>query len=256
MKKSVLFFTVLLLLFLTACSSGEPTAPTAVNSSGSEADSSTTTSSVTLLTSAVSRATAKALTTDTTAVASPLKETTTRPPTSAFSVLSKSDLAWLEADFNNPANNGFVTKIFTEPKNVDLNWIFYSGGGIGIPIPSAEKQDLIKNDQVPGLGETDSLKLPASAVNTFLNNKLGLALSQFPAGSFTYPYVQKYDAYYAVQVDSNFTTVKCLNGYKQKDELFVVTVQNSDPSAHPFTNVVSFKVVNTYFRYVSCVPAY
>lgn len=136
--------------------------------------------------------------------------------------LSDEELQFFTEFIQNVENYGFLLSAYDAPKDVDLGEVFYSGAGIGEPMSEEEITAYLAAYEQEEL-YTDCVKIPAQAMEAFLQRKLGVGLEDIP-DAFNWRYLQEYDAYYHEAGDTNYASYDCVEGVRQ-GELYTLRFQ-------------------------------
>ncbi len=125
---------------------------------------------------------------------------------------------WIDQE-DNSGNYGLLLSEYTNPKNADLNQIFYTGAGMeSEPLTDSEKQAYLK---LTGLSEisTDMTRLTTGQINGFLEEKLGCTLDEM-TGPFDWTYLEETDAWVHQHGDTNYTPFTCVGGQETEKGIY------------------------------------
>lgn len=105
---------------------------------------------------------------------------------------------------------GFLLSEYTNPVEVDLGEVFYSGAGVQQSMSEDEiAAYLTICDQVEMY--TDCVKITQKDAEKLVQEKLGISLEDMDADKIGV-YIQKFDAYYHECGDTNYTEFTCVSG--------------------------------------------
>ena len=124
-------------------------------------------------------------------------------------------------DFVNSIENyGFLLSEYTAPTDVDLYEVFYCGAGISAH--SLTDDELEAYEQATDWPiELDVERLTTAQINDFLIKKTGHSLEEMKK-TFTWTYLEKYDAYIFQHGDTNYCSFICTEGKKIDEDIFEI----------------------------------
>ena len=125
---------------------------------------------------------------------------------------------WIDQE-DNSGNYGLLLSEYTDPKDADLNQIFYTGAGMeSESLTDSEKQAYLK---LTGLSEiyTDMTRLTTGQINDFLEEKLGCTLDEMTA-PFNWTYLEETDAWVNQHGDTNYTLFTCVGGQETEKGIY------------------------------------
>lgn len=132
--------------------------------------------------------------------------------------LTRAELdAWQEK-LNSSRYNGFVTRMYTDVRNLPLSDLLYSGAGIAVQ-PRDTERTLIE-DHWGYAPEAEIHALPRIAVENYLLETTGYELEQFASGMDGWTYLEQFDRYYHAHGDTNWVSdVEVVGGTRAGDQL-------------------------------------
>jgi hypothetical protein len=167
--------------------------------------------------------------------------------------LTKEELAFFEDYFAKPENNGFLLSNYSEPSDIDLQQLFYTGAGMASDSGSIGKDEadaFVKAYKLDSI-EGDFMKLTAGQVDDFLTEKMGITLSD-TSGDIGWLYLPEYDAYYTQVFDTNVGFFGCVGGHKTDDGKVVVECKaNSEYGQQVESCTVTLQKTGDKYLFVS-----
>lgn len=143
--------------------------------------------------------------------------------------LSKDELAYFTKYFSDINNNGFLLCSYSNPKEINLEEVLYSGAGCDPKMHSisgAEREAYLK-----AVGQDDIYldlhRITTTQINNLLQEKAGINMSDVK-NKLTWTYLKAYDTYYLEQGDTHYCTLTCVSGYKTSDGIYIIWCENPD----------------------------
>ena len=117
---------------------------------------------------------------------------------------------WIDNE-DNYGNYGFLLSEYSDPREADLNQIFYTGAGMETePLGDSEEQEYLRITGLPEI-TTDITRLSTEQINGFLGKKLGLSLDEMTS-SLDWVYLEDTDVWVHEHGDTNYTPFTCVSG--------------------------------------------
>lgn len=135
--------------------------------------------------------------------------------------LSSSEIADFQNAFAEYDNYGFLLSDYDDVRDADLYQVFYTGAGMNDP----ENSEEIIDAYLASICETelfcDCTILTTQQLDDFLVSKTGYTLSEMN-NSFSWEYVEAYDAYVHQHGDTNYMTATCTGGRALGQDLYEI----------------------------------
>lgn len=135
--------------------------------------------------------------------------------------LSSSEISDFQKAFGEYDNYGFLLSDYDDVRDADLYQVFYTGAGMSEP----ENSDEIIDAYLASISETelfcDCTILTAQQLDDFLLSKTGYTLSEM-GNSFSWQYVEAYDAYVHQHGDTNYMSATCTGGRAIGNDLYEI----------------------------------
>ena len=144
-------------------------------------------------------------------------------------VLTKEELDEYTALFNGPEYNGFLTKSFYSPKDLDWEKVLDQGGKITVSYINDEEYETFVRQTGYSFWEKKKLSvIRANDLKDFALKHTGENpnLDNFPT---KWKYVEEYDSYYFMHYSSEDQTYTCISGTKE-DDVYTLRFQKDGDS--------------------------
>lgn len=144
---------------------------------------------------------------------------------------------------------GFLMSEYTNPSEVNLEEVFYSGAGFDETMSDEEIDAYLAACNQEEL-YTDCVKIDRSYAKKLVEEKLGLDLEDFDADKIGI-YIPEYDAYYHECGDTNYFHFTCVGGYVNGN-IYTLEFTTNEGSEYTYIHVqtVLEKTENGY-RFIS-----
>ena len=168
-------------------------------------------------------------------------------------VATEEDKAALTAMVTDKDNNGFLQSNYNYSDEISLSALFYDGAGVGT-FGTADWSEQEKQDVLTATGWDDfhnpPLKIKRTDANRFIKDKLSPYANPTDEKMYeAFCYVSKYDAFYAMHGDTNYTAVTVKDVQYDPKGYFAVTY--TVEGATPVEGVVTLSRTDTGFRFRS-----
>lgn len=163
--------------------------------------------------------------------------------------LTSAEIDFFSSYLSEIANNGFLQSSYTKPTEIDLDEALYNGAGCDNVTLSEDEKKLYSQTSDQEI-MTDITKLTTEQINTIIKEKTGLTFDDINT-KLNWTYLEKYDAYYFQHGDTNWTTIKCVSGYKTSSDLYVIKYKGSYIADYSGTSTVTLQKKGTNYLFVS-----
>lgn len=126
----------------------------------------------------------------------------------ASGTLSEKEITVFNTEFFNGditnMNNMLLSSEYSQPDEINLFELFYNGVGGAFGEVSEDELSMLTElcSDAPYL---DIIKITANEMDAFLQEKMGISLAETKkTGLDSFYYLEQYDSYYLIRVDSNF----------------------------------------------------
>lgn len=179
------------------------------------------------------------------------KSTSTATPKSTPSdiALTSAEIDFFSGYLSEIENNGFLQTAYNKPSEMELNEALYNGAGCDNVTLSEDEKKLyaqISGEEIM----TDITKLTTAQINSVLKEKTGSTFKDITT-KLNWTYLEKYDAYYFQHGDTNWTTIKCVSGYKTSSDLYVIKYKGSYIADNNGTCTVTLQKKGTDYLFIS-----
>lgn len=140
--------------------------------------------------------------------------------------------AWINTG-NNYGNYGFLLSEYEDPRDMDLNELFYTGAGMDCERLSQKEQSAYL--EATGQAEiyTDCTRLTSEQINDFLEQRLGLSYEDM-THPLDWVYLPEYDIYVHEHGDTNYMNFTCVSGRQTGDGIYELDCVSGDDVYTPY----------------------
>lgn len=140
--------------------------------------------------------------------------------------------AWINTG-NNYGNYGFLLSEYENPRDMDLNELFYTGAGMECERLSPEEQTAYL--EATGQAEiyTDCTRLTSEQINDFLEQRLGLSYEDM-THPLDWVYLPEQDIYVHEHGDTNYMNFTCVSGRQTGDGIYELDCVSGDDVYTPY----------------------
>ena len=192
------------------------------------------------------------LSTDPSGTPLPSYPTSTLDPNNLLTIEQLTDIQNFLNDYD---NNGFVqSNHYYEPQGIDLNWAFYHGAGVGIPVEDLTDEELrIFVSEGRSVFNLKSV-MRRSDIDAYLQKRTGLSLENFvEMDRYEFNYSEGLDAYFDYHTDSAYDMIYVKFGCVDEDGNYVVYYGTTYSNASVST-VVTLRPTEDGYQFISNLP--
>ena len=132
--------------------------------------------------------------------------------------LTEQELAQWTDYVNSRENNAFLLSYYDEPKQIDLNELFYTGCGLDMEVlTEKEVQEYLEWAEMDEV-YTDFTRITGKQVATVLKSRLGLTMEEMEK-PLEWCYLTESDAYVMQHGDTNAQNFKCIAGSRTGNQV-------------------------------------
>ena len=134
--------------------------------------------------------------------------------------LTEQELAQWTAYVNNRENNAFLLSYYDEPKQIDLNELFYSGCGMDMEeLTDREVQEYLEWAEMDEV-QTDFTRITGEQVTSVLKLRLGLTMEDMEQ-PLEWCYLTDSDVYVMQHGDTNAQNFNCIAGSRTGNQVIL-----------------------------------
>lgn len=153
-------------------------------------------------------------------------------------------------------NNGFLGSSYSDPSQIDLDYVFYNGAGFS---NSGAWQHHMSDAEMAAylaaLGPDEEIwgdinKLTTEQIDTFMRQKTGLGLEDIQY-MLTWTYVPEYDAWYNQVTDFFEVRITCQSGYRTADGYIVIDYAEPEDMSYRQSGTVTLRESDDGYQFVA-----